>query len=324
MIGTPLAVLVNRMQSGLGALDFLTISGDVSKMAAFEQVLPRYTVYYFTDYLYKVVRFNRKNSGVALRELKEEPSERFQSSYSRSRSMVLQYALCNQWDHFITITVDKRLHDRYQLMPIYETIYAFFKFYRSTFSGAFRFLLVPEYHDDGAWHFHGLVRGVLPKHLSPFIPGRHPKKLIRKGYVNWGMLASVSGFVSLSEIKNPTGAAFYVTKYITKQHANDAFYDHLYFHSRGLSTAKAVADCYIDNHVLDQCLTFESPFCSTGWFKSADGDFTFPYSISGCQPREEGELFPSDDVGLETVQLPSQEDFQPVQLTLEEWLHPEL
>lgn len=290
-------------------------------MTISERIPPLYSIYYYTDFLYKVVKFNRKSVSLALHDPKEDPEGRFASSYSRSRSMVLQYALCNQWDYFITITLDPNLHDRYEhLDSVYKTIYSFFKFYRSTFSPSFRFLLVPEYHQDRAWHFHGLVRGVLPRHLSKFVPGLHPWKLIDAHYLNWGMLACVSGFVSLSELKNSVGAAFYITKYITKEHANDGFYDHLYYHSRGLSTARPVADCYAYCESLDKCLTFEAPFCSTGWVSFSSPDFVFPLDIPGCEPREFENIFPSDDIGLEVVSPADPDGFQPLQLTFEDWI----
>lgn len=288
-------------------------------MASFDQIPPLYSVYYYTDFLYKVVRFKRSDLPVVPRGLREERVERFSSSYSRSRSMVLQYALCNRWDYFITITVNPALFDRYDLDPIYDSLYAFFKYYRSSFSPDFCFLLVPELHKDGAWHFHGLVSGVCLGHLSEFIPGIHPQKLIDAGYLNWGMLGAVVGYVSLSKLRSPVGAAFYVTKYITKEHANDGFYKHLYFHSRGLSTARPVADCYTGNSTFDSCLTFEGPFCDVGWFKLTIPDFTFPLSIDGVQPRDLEELLPVDVLALEvSPDLPvPPEEF--IQLSLSEW-----
>lgn len=289
-------------------------------MASLEQISPLYSVYYYTDFLYKVVRFKRSDFPVALRGPREELVERFSSSYSRSRSMVLQYALCNQWDHFITITVNPAWFDRYDLDSVYDVLYAFLKFYRSTFSPNFRFLLVPELHKDGAYHFHGLVAGVCPVHLSEFIPGIHPQKLINAGYLNWGMLGAVIGYVSLSKLRSPVGAGFYVTKYITKEHANDGFYKHLYFHSRGLSIARPVADCYIGCSTFDSCITFEGPFCDVGWFKLKDSDFTFPLSIDGVQPRDLEELLSADLLALEVLpDLPAPEDEEYINLSLWEW-----
>lgn len=289
-------------------------------MSCFDQLSPLYTVYFYTDFLYRVVRFNRSRADFVFREAKDhedESSERFLQSYSRSRSMVLQYALCNDWDFFVTITVNPDKFDRYELEPIYSSLYAFFKSYSREYSSSFRFLLVPELHKDGAWHFHGLMSGILPQHLSEFVPGLHPFKLIRVGYLNWGMLASAIGYVSLSRLRSPVGAGFYVAKYITKEHANNGFYAHLYYHSQGLKTARPVADCYVYNGILDQCLSGGNNFCSVGWFKLDSPDFTFPLSLDGCLSRAEAQLTLFDDLVLSSA--PEDVPFQPVQLELDAW-----
>lgn len=288
-------------------------------MAVLPQILPLYTLYYYNDFLYKVVKFKRSSSSSALRELKEEPSERFASSYSRSRSMVLQYALCNQWDYFVTITVDPVKFDRYELDPIYDSLYAFFKAYRSNLFSSFRFLLVPEYHEDRAWHFHGLLAGIRPCDLFDFVKGIHPWKLVSRGYLNWPMLADAVGYVSLSRLNNSFGAAFYVTKYITKEHANDSFYSHLYYHSRGLSRAKPVADCYMSNYHLNQCLTYDGMFCASGWLKLNTPDFALPFSFPGCLPRSEESLDLIDEVSLEVEPVLLADTFELVQLTIDDW-----
>lgn len=287
-------------------------------MAYLNQIQPLYTVYYYSDFLYRVVKFKRSSVGVADRRPGEAPAARLSQSYSRSRSRVLQYALCNHWDHFITITVSSLLFDRYDLHTIYAALYGFFKYYRKTFAPDFRFLLVPELHKDGAWHFHGLVSGVVPSHLSKFIPGIHPRDLVDQNYDNWGMLAGVIGYLSLSEVVDPVLCGFYIAKYITKEHANDDFYEHLYYHSQGLKTAYPISDCYSYNSTLEVCLTYEFDFCSCGWAKFNKPDFAFPLQ-SGCVPREEEDL-DVPDYTLDLIEVLEPEvvepAFDPVQLTL--------
>lgn len=288
-------------------------------MAYFSQIQPLYTIFYYTDFLYRVVKFKRSSVGLADRTQKETSGDRFLQSYSRSRSRVLQYALCNHWDYFITITVSPELFDRYTLGPIYSALSDFFKFYRKHFSSDFRYLLVPEFHKDDAWHFHGLVAGVLPSHLTKFIRGIHPQKLVDADYDNWGMLANVIGYLSLSEVKSPVGCGFYIAKYITKEHSHDDFYEHLYYHSRGLKTAYPVSDCYTFDPDLERYCDHDYDFCSCGWVKFDTPDFTFP--ISGArEPRELGDFsrFESDLLDSLASDCPD-EPFDPVQLTLQEW-----
>lgn len=284
-------------------------------MQVSEKILPLYTVYYYTDFLYRIVKFKRRQDGLVLHDPDSDPQERFSQSYSRSRSKVLQYALCNQWDYFVTITVDPKKFDRRDLDEIWASLYLFIKFYSARFC-PLRYLLVPEFHQDGAWHFHGFLSGVLDSHLFPFIPGLHPQKLIDYGFVNFPALGQAIGYVSLSKIKNPVAAGFYVSKYITKEHANDSFYKHLYFHSHGLKTSAPVADFYTSQIDLDRCLTFESDFVSCGWARLNRPDFAFPYFLDGCEPRQFEHLTPVDEAAL-AVEDPNQSF---VQLSLDDWI----
>ena len=287
-------------------------------MTVLNTIKPLYTVYFYTDFLYRVVKFKRSGGTPCLRDHHDGVElDRFDQSYSRSRSMVLQYALCNQWEYFITITVDPNRFDRWDLDAIYKYLSQWFRDYRKKYGVEMAYLLVPEHHKDGAWHFHGLVRGIRPEHLSAFIPGIHPQKLIDNGYINFGLLGATIGYVSLSKLTNPVGAAFYICKYITKEHAHDAFYQHLYYHSQGLSKARPVSDVYAFAPELEECLDFETPFCCCGWAK--DKTWDFPYTLHGAEPRMEEAL------SLEPVQdvLAQLEEaapaFEPVQLTLTEW-----
>lgn len=283
-------------------------------MDLFEAAEPLYTVYYYTDFLYRVVKFKRRSTVLPHHNDLREHQDRFLQSYCRSRSMVLQYGLCNPWDYFITITVSPEKFDRWDLDFIYKYLSQWFRDYRKKFDVTLDYLLVPEHHQDGAWHFHGFIRGVVPSHLSKFVHGIHPEKLVEGGFLNWGRLASSIGYVSLSALKNPVGCAFYIVKYITKEHAHDDFYQHLYYHSQGLKTAKPVVDCYCHNAVLDSCLQHENDFCFTGWAKVSD--FTFPLALAGCEPRLFEQLLPLDQAAL----VPEGYKTSFVQLSLDEWL----
>ena len=283
-------------------------------MTVVDKIQPLYTIYYYTDFLYRVVKFKRGSDGIRLvdRDPDDLPLDKFAQSYCRARSMVLQYLLCNQWDYFITITVSPERFDRWNLDAIYKYMSQWFRDYRKKYRSNIQWVLVPEHHKDGAWHFHGMISGIRPEHVSSFIPGLHPRDLVIKGYKNFGKLADVVGYVSLSELKNPVGAAFYVTKYITKEHARSDFYQHLYYCSRGLMTAKPVADCYTYDASLEAAMEFENDFCAFGWVREADFSFPMqdcfePRIIDYLVPVKESELTDADNLSF-------------VQLSLADWL----
>ena len=274
-------------------------------MTVVDKIQPLYTIYYYTDFLYRVVKFKRGSDGIRLvdRDPDDLPLDKFAQSYCRARSKVLQYLLCNQWDYFITITVSPERFDRWNLKSIHEYLSQWIRDYRKKYGVPFRYVLVPEHHKDGAWHFHGMIAGICPEHVSSFVPGLHPRDLVIKGYKNFGKLADAVGYVSMSELKNPVGAAFYVTKYITKEHACSDFYDHLYYNSQGLKTAKPVADCYTYDASLEAAMEFENDFCACGWVREADFSFPMqdrfePRIIDYLVPVKESELTDADNLSF--------------------------
>lgn len=302
---------------GEAALDSVTIYRKVLKMTITDQIQPLYTIYYYTDFLYRIVKFKRSSSGVRLvdRDLDDLPVDKFEQSYCRARSMVLQYALCNQWDYFITITVNEENFDRYDLEPISKSLKQWFLDQNKKQGRKIDFLLVPEHHQDGAWHFHGLIRGVSSLSLcafpdDPYRPSL--KRLHDHGYKNWPSLSKKIGFVSLSPLRDPVGAGFYVCKYVTKEKARSGFYEHLYYVSRGLKTAQPVADCYTYDPTLESSLESENEFCFTGWMRAAD----WHWPLSDCyEPRCFDFLVP-----VKEEVLAAESNLTFVQLSLADWL----
>lgn len=178
-------------------------------------VSPVYSIHRYTDEIYKVVAFkgHRDPDFACVREEAQHYETKLDNSFSRARSMVLQYALCNPWDYFFTGTLDERLADRYNLDRYAKRLMQFIRDKRKKYDASFQVLLVPENHKDGAWHIHGLVYGLPASALRPFrYP--EPKKLIDGGFLNWPDYQRAFGFCSLAPIRDKVATAYYVTKYI--------------------------------------------------------------------------------------------------------------
>jgi len=67
------------------------------------------------------------------------------------------------------------------------------------------YYIVAETHKSGKIHLHGLFSHNLPTETSP-----NSKRYLHIPFWNWG-------FSSVSEIRDQTGTAHYVTKYVTKE-----------------------------------------------------------------------------------------------------------
>lgn len=238
---------------------------------------PLYSVKYYRDGLYKLVKFpgglrvRLPDDGLSPKE--ERSSEgKMDAAISRAKSVIYQVAVCNDWDYFCTFTIDQTKFDRYDFRAFYKSFAQWIRDYRKQYGCKIEYIFVPEQHKDGAWHLHGLLRGIPSAHLSTFIRGIHPRKLVQGGYLNWGRAGSKFGFCSLDPIRDPVKVAGYVTKYITKDllEANTRFGAHLYFCSIGLRRAVQFGYIYHENFSLDCRLTSRFEFCSVGWVNDLD------------------------------------------------------
>lgn len=245
---------------------------------------PAYSIHQYRDDIYKVVAFkgNRDPDAIYLHDRKEQRKNdvKLDNNFSRARSMVLQYALCNPWEYFFTGTLDRRKFDRYDLDTYAARLMQFIRDKRKKYGAKFQVLLVPERHKDGAWHIHGLVHDLPAAALAPFGPDA-PKHLNAQGFLNWPDYMDKFGFCSLAPIRDPVATAFYITKYISKDLSRRSadLGKHLYFHSRPLQKATKASDVYYFNQELDECCVNDYDFCKTGMVY--DVPWYFPYVWEG-------------------------------------------
>lgn len=242
--------------------------------------MPDYTVKYYREGFYKLVRFHRPIYPMSIEDREEEASERdsegkLSQALSRAKSVVQQIGLCNDWPYFITLTIDGKWHDRFDLNSFYKRFAQWIRDYRKEFNCRIEYLFVPEKHKDGAWHLHGFIKGIPEGHLTPFVFGEHPTDLVNGGFLNWGRYAAKFGYCSLGRVRDPVATAFYVSKYVTKafDRGVTAFGAHLYYASIGLARAIHAGDIYGRYSELDKLLTSEHEFCSTGWVREVDWTF---------------------------------------------------
>lgn len=78
-------------------------------------------------------------------------------SMRRARSNLRRLALSNSFDFFVTLTLDKEKIDRYDAKAIMQRVNRWLD--NMVRRHSLRYILVPEQHRDGAWHFHGFFAG---------------------------------------------------------------------------------------------------------------------------------------------------------------------
>lgn len=237
-----------------------------------------YMVYRFTDQIYKVVKF--KSNLVPVHTDKHTDHEKYETkldnSLSRTRRLILEKALCNPWSHFATLTIDPTKFDRYSLKDFYKVFSQWLRDYRKK-GYEIKYLLVPEMHPtSGAWHLHGFFYGLPPlERFSSLIYSDHriPLKLLYSNFEFWSEYSNKFGFSSFGKIRSPVRSAFYISKYITKDHEMlvSDLGAKMFYSSQKLNTPSVQMEVYGQTSTLDQFLQQEYQFCSVGMTKIQDG-----------------------------------------------------
>lgn len=181
------------------------------------------------DKLYKERR--RKEFKEKHKKLLEagRPQERVRADNARrAKNAVFDVAALNDWQYFVTLTLDAHKIDRYDPAQIIRPVTKWFD--NMVQRRGMRYLIVPEHHEDGAIHFHGLISCDdlrLSDSGTVKVPGR--KKPIKRATAkrlkvpedqqhtvyNWDDFKL--GYSTALAVYGERGTlAKYMTKYITK------------------------------------------------------------------------------------------------------------
>ena len=137
-------------------------------------------------------------------EIELEREQDIFANLTRVKRKIKDYVLCNDFDMFWTITFNKDRHDSDKCFSKFRNWLKFMRKKDSTFS----YIFVPERHEDGAIHFHGVTSGFKGK---MFDSGIKKKGLTVYNSGNWK-----HGFSTVTMIQHKGKTASYLSKYITK------------------------------------------------------------------------------------------------------------
>lgn len=205
-----------------------------------------------------------------------ESGERIACNVSRARSRVFELAACNEWEWFVTFTLDPEKYDRYNLSRFRGDLSQWIRNQRRLHGGTLRYLLIPEQHKDGAWHMHGLFAGVPESEVRLFdLAENIPEKLrktIRSGtpVYDFPRYRDKFGYVTMTRVRDADKCASYITKYITKDIGDGvANGGHLFYASRGLAGAELVYEGALAN-ASAMHWDFEGDYCKIMWSDNPD------------------------------------------------------
>lgn len=130
-------------------------------------------------------------------------------SMRRARANLRRLALSNEFEYFVTLTLDPKKIDRYDGAAVTKTLSRWCD--NMVRRHGLRYILVPEQHRDGAFHFHGFMSG--------------PGLIVTDSGIRWDGRAVYNlpqwtlGFSTAQHLYGEYSAAVgYCCKYIGKQH----------------------------------------------------------------------------------------------------------
>ena len=164
-----------------------------------------------------------------LDEMERREAESIRCSLSRTKSKVMQLCRGENWEWFLTFTFSPEKVDRYNYEDTSSRLTDWLSGQRKKHTGDgldLKYMVVPEKHKDGAWHFHGIFTGVKP---SLFGLKQFP------GHDDFRVQSWRSGFSAATRVKDELAVSNYIMKYITKDMVSVTPGKKRYWCSRNLS-----------------------------------------------------------------------------------------
>ena len=244
------------------------------------------------DFRVALMRKKKRRAASALADDDLTPSgenpNKLDNNVSRARRMIYEYASCNPWEYFVTLTLGGD-HDRTDLRSWHRSFAQWLRNYNRIHGRNVRYLLIPELHKDGeAWHMHGFFMGIPEEDLTKFdlsmhLPHRIRNRIKEGGTLyTWQRYAEKYGYCCIEPIRDRGATAAYVTKYVTKDLARcvSEYGAHLYYCSKKLAKAVVIRQDFLEQGI--ESPDFENDRVMIKWYAT---------------PEEALRLFPSVEKG---------------------------
>ena len=214
----------------------------------------------------KIVKYNRPvvftnfldrgASAFLTNEENDEENDYLQKSINRTKTKISDYVLCNNFTHFVTFTFDpsnskvKNEENRKDLRKMSKLLMTWINSEQINHfrlhGQRFKYLIVPERHKNGAWHFHAVFQGY-KNEIEDFyssknkyltvdeIRSKNKKPKNQRGFLPRYTL----GRSEIAPVKDKFRMSSYIKKYITKELINEK-YKKRYWASRNLKLPEII------------------------------------------------------------------------------------
>ena len=224
-----------------------------------------------------------KNTLYDAKNIRNKNEEKLDNSISRTKNKIHEYALCNDFEYFVTLTLDAKKIDRSDVNNYIKKLGQYIRNIKKSTGEKIEYILIPERHKDGEnWHMHGLMKGLqdlreydekenIPKKMKDKIKKYREENLC---LYEWLGYSKRFGFNCVEPIRNKDACAKYITKYITKNIDNDMGITEKnkkkYYASRGLKTSKNLKKGVIPTKDIDY--DYENEYCKIKWLDINQAD----------------------------------------------------
>lgn len=193
------------------------------------------------------------------------------SSIYRAKNTIYDLIQSNWWDYFVTLTVNpsSKLLQNVDIKNVKDVQYIFARYIQklNRYSDSkIKYVLIPEYQQNGNVHFHGVMSGIDKEDLdkainnqeyrrnesgeimtddngNPIVNEYYKQPLIRNGNQVFNHIGfNEFGYNDFEIIRDMARVGSYCTKYITKDLFDraDEYGSHLYICSKGLERKRKV------------------------------------------------------------------------------------
>lgn len=148
------------------------------------------------------------------------------NNYCRAKNVIYDIARANDWEWFLTFTFDKNKVNRYDYDDCSSKLSMWLRNNKKRKCPDMIYLVVPEQHKDGAYHFHGLFSNCIG--LGFVDSGKKDSK----GRIIYNVSAYKYGFTTATCINDSARSASYLCKYVTKELVENTKGKHRYWASK--------------------------------------------------------------------------------------------
>lgn len=218
----------------------------------------------------------------------ERDSISLSKSVKRTKDKIFDYSNAIVWEWFCTFTFNPEKVDRTNFDEVSKKMTKWLNNMRTKYCPDMKYVLVPEKHKDGCYHFHGLFSDcdgldfVPAMNLQETYKGKTNKyymqPLVRKGQQVFDIKRFKMGYTDCTKVRDTKKVANYILKYVTKEMICDTPNKKRYWCSNNLPKPQESVelhdfeyDSYVESVICECGLKNPDTYCNT--FEVENGDF---------------------------------------------------